>query len=715
MASDPALHLSPRFTHRVTGDDAVVLVGDSDSLLLDRPEVAEVVAAVDGTRSAVEVAEHLEGRVAPAMTHFVILRLVGDGVLEEGEAVEGAMPSPTDALTQAWATRAPDRRWCRIPRFAWETDLLVGEDYLDDALVELADASRPVVLARLGSDTAWIGPRIGLPSDPCVECLQTALRRNLKAHAFVHGPKAGDHVHIERLDRNLPASVLSRGQAALRSVIAATPEPPTEAIWVTDPGGDTTRHPARRRPQCPRCGDPTLSVAGPDLPEWRGAEGVSLSGGVRTRHPEETATRLDRLISPITGAIRHVRKVPVAGTDLIHVYTAGHCMNGGPPSIESLGAKARDHAGGKGRTDMEARVSAMCEAVERFSAVHDGTEPTVHMRRSDLDGPSLAPNDLLLFSERQFRDRDSWNPHQHSGFHLVPDPYEDEAIGWCPMRVLGTERTVFVPGSFVFLGYRGEGARYCKSDSNGLSAGNDVAEAIVQGYLELVERDAVALWWYNRLMKPSVDLEPVDDPYIADVQEYYAGLHRRLWVLDLTTDLGIPCLVAVSDRATDRGGVIFGFGAHFDPAIALTRAITELNQTLPTVLQTAERRREQLLPDYPDAVEWWEDATTHDHDYLTPDPSASSSPVMSGGTPRVGLEGLVDACVASARSLGSDLLVYDLSRPDTQLSVVRVAVPGLRHFWRRLGPGRLYDLPVEMGWRASPTAEADMNPVSVFV
>ena len=30
---------------------------------------------------------------------------------------------------------------------------------------------------------------------------------------------------------------------------------------------------------------------------------------------------------------------------------------------------------------------------------------------------------------------------------------------------------------------------------------------MLQGFLELVERDAVALWWYNRTRQPAVDLE----------------------------------------------------------------------------------------------------------------------------------------------------------------------------------------------------------------
>jgi ribosomal protein S12 methylthiotransferase accessory factor len=41
-------------------------------------------------------------------------------------------------------------------------------------------------------------------------------------------------------------------------------------------------------------------------------------------------------------------------------------------------------------------------------------------------------------------------------------------------------------------------------------------------------------------------------------------------------------------------------------------------------------------------------------------------------------------------------------------------VPGMRHFWRRLGPGRLYDVPVKLGWLAEPTPEDKVNHWNVF-
>ena len=62
-----------------------------------------------------------------------------------------------------------------------------------------------------------------------------------------------------------------------------------------------------------------------------------------------------------------------------------------------------------------------------------------------------------------------------------------------------------------------------------------------------------------------------------------------------------------------------------------------------------------------------------------------------------------------------EMLVLDQTRPDIGMPVVKVVVPGLRHFWARFAPGRLYDVPVHMGALESPTAEESLNPVAVFI
>ena len=119
------------------------------------------------------------------------------------------------------------------------------------------------------------------------------------------------------------------------------------------------------------------------------------------------------------------------------------------------------------------------------------------------------------------------------------------------------------------------------TDSNGCAAGNTLQEAIVQGFLELVERDAYAIWWYNRSQRSEVDLSEFDDSYIHDIKTQFTDAGRKLWVLDVTNDLGVPTYVAIMHWMKDgQEHIEFGSGAHFDRRIALLRSLTELSQFL---------------------------------------------------------------------------------------------------------------------------------------
>ena len=61
----------------------------------------------------------------------------------------------------------------------------------------------------------------------------------------------------------------------------------------------------------------------------------------------------------------------------------------------------------------------------------------------------------------------------------------------------------------------------------------------------------------------------------------YARYERALWLLDVTSDIGIPAFVALSRRTHARTeDIIYGAGAHADPRLAALRALCELNQCL---------------------------------------------------------------------------------------------------------------------------------------
>ena len=174
----------------------------------------------------------------------------------------------------------------------------------------------------------------------------------------------------------------------------------------------------------------------------------------------------------------------------------------------------------------------------------------------------------------------------------MPAPFDRSAeIEWSPVWSLRDERFKYLPTSLLYFFYRGPaGASY--ADSNGCAAGNTLEEAIVQGFLELVERDAYAIWWYNRLSRAELDLGQFDNSYVRDLQAQLAETGRRLWVLDVTTDLGIPSFVAIAHWMSDgKENIEFGSGAHFDARIAVLRALTELNQFLSIGLMGGGTRR----------------------------------------------------------------------------------------------------------------------------
>src|SRR5262249_21896023 len=122
---------------------------------------------------------------------------------------------------------------------------------------------------------------------------------------------------------------------------------------------------------------------------------------------------------------------------------------------------------------------------------------------------------------------------------------------------------------------------FCASDSNGCAAGVTAAEAIAHGLLELIERDAAALWWYTRSRRPAVDLDAFGPPLVERLRALFRAAGRTFWALDLTTDLGVPVFAALSAREDDPvEDIIYGFGADLDPAAALEKALLEMNQSL---------------------------------------------------------------------------------------------------------------------------------------
>ncbi|MEO1085271.1 MAG: YcaO-like family protein, partial [Acidobacteriota bacterium] len=174
---------------------------------------------------------------------------------------------------------------------------------------------------------------------------------------------------------------------------------------------------------------------------------------------------------------------------------------------------------------------------------------------------------------------------------------------------------------------------------------------------------------------------------------------RDLALLDLTADLGVPVVAAVS-RSVERreSDTWLGFGAHLDPQVAAERALTVLCQFLPR-RGDMERR---LIEHAAGSLPWLE-------------PSTSAPPSSASVAPDVDVTRELLALVDRLGGSGLETFALDQSRPDVPLAVVKVIVPGLRPWWARFAPGRLFTVPTALGWPDPVSDEAELNPIHLHL
>ncbi len=605
-----------------------------------------------------------------------------------------------------------------------EFTIVVCGDYLDPELAavnaEHLRTSEPWLLAMPDGPHPWIGPVFQPGSGPCWACLAKRLEGNRPGEFLVRRVLGMSN---DRRDHE-PAPSLQAGRAmavqmaVLESLkwLAGWRYPGQRDVFVMNTlTMDGTHHAVASRPQCRACGDPGLvaaRTAQPVAPMPRQA--VAEDGnGLRALRLHEVLERYDHLVDPVTGIVAELRRDPRC-PESIQSYLSGRNRAMTQTSIAGLRAGLRAHSGGKGATELEAKVGALCEAVERYCGTLDGDELRIRDSYRNLGLQAVHPDTCQLFAEQQFACRARWNagsaPH-----HRVPEPFDDTvAIDWTPVWSLLTREQKLLPTTLLY--FKPDGAdesAFCHADSNGNAAGTTLEDAILQGFLELVERDAVGIWWYNKTRRPMVCLDSFQDAWVARLPEVYRRLSRQFWVLDVTSDLGIPAMVAVS-RRTDKAAedIMLGFGAHLDPRIALRRALTELGQLLPAVAGAGADGSGYAAAE-PYLMSWWTTATTVNQPYLLPDQEAIPRTAASYGDPSGQGIDLAPVC-AAARDAGLNIFVLDQTRPDINMPVVKVVVPGLRHFWPRFAPGRLFDIPVRLGQLPEPTAYENLNPIPLY-
>ncbi|MBD2354970.1 TOMM precursor leader peptide-binding protein [Tolypothrix sp. FACHB-123] len=721
----------------------VFLLSEKGHFVLNGRLYCLLAPLLNGLSTVEEIIQQLQGQATGDEIHYALEQLQRKGYITNADnlppaesAFWGLLNRDPQLVTQALtATKVAIATFGRVTSQPL-TDILeslnipiadsgklavvLTDDYLQPDLAkfnhEALQQQRSWLLVKPVGSVIWIGPIFRPGTTGCWECLAQRLRMNREVESFVQEQK-----------QTLNPFPVSR--AALPSTVqTALNLTATEiAKWLSHPENhllegtlltfdlinlNLQRHTLVHRPQCYCCGEGAYQQQQPQALVLNSQpKQLSDDGGYRSCLSEQAFQKYQHHISPVTGIVRSLFQ-PFQINELIHAYVVDHSL---PYKGKKLG-DLRQQSFGKGKTAAQAKMSALGEAIERYCGTYTGEEPRVKATYTHLQEQAIHPYACMHYSANQYRDRQTWN-QQHHLIQWIPDPFDEtQEIEWSPIWSLTAQKFKYLPTAYCYYGYPlRENHCFCYADTNGTAAGTCKEEAILQGFMELVERDAVAIWWYNRLCRPGVNLDSFDDPYLDKLTTYYKLIGRDFWVLDLTTDLNIPTFAAISRRYNQQPeDILFGFGSHFDAKVALLRAVTEMNQMV--FLSNGGNPHTCAKFSRQDIQHWCQTATLANQPYLVPDVNATSkmyadySPYHSHDLQQDAI-----ACVNLASKHGLEILVLEQTRSDIGMSVVKVVVPGLRHFWAQFAPGRLYQVPINLGWLTAATQETQLNPIPMFL
>ena len=360
--------------------------------------------------------------------------------------------------------------------------------------------------------------------------------------------------------------------------------------------------------------------------------------------------------------------LPACG--ITRVASVTHLDTLGIPTWVSVrpGGQVLQISNGKGVTDAAAEASATMEACELHLA--ENPDPA-RLRRGSMAQLARAEPDARIAA-----------PQELPGSidcYFTPDFVGEWTVG----MDLGTGRRIWVPSNAVYFFRR---PLLFETTSNGLASGNTRDEARLHALYELIERDAMgAMVETGRLRLRQrgqrIDPDSVTFPVARLILDRWAAEGAWVVLVALPAPVAVSAIWAVflMERSLSTRTLINGgFGAHVNPEVALTRALTEAAQARLAKIHGAR-----------DDVRLKLGVHTESRPYrvlksITPDTRWEQ--VM--GQPRLDLpdapEGAVTRLVDELIRRGKGPVYdFDLSAPEQHLYCARIIAPRLE-FRRRL-------------------------------
>ncbi|NWL90516.1 hypothetical protein DMN77_23495 [Paenibacillus sp. 79R4] len=368
-------------------------------------------------------------------------------------------------------------------------------------------------------------------------------------------------------------------------------------------------------------------------------------------------------------------------------------------------------ARGVGLTLEEANTTAVAKAIERYCAAYVIPERLVLASWEELGEDALHPAELPLFTKEQY---EQWQfPYQ---------PFTERSkIRWVHGRSLTTGRTKWVPAAIAWDSYvpqSGDEEAICFGLMTGSAAGTTKEQAMIEGLLEIIERDAFMIMWYNSLSLPRLDTRHLS--VMDHFKELLDPNKFELTMIDTTSDIGIPSALGL--LMTREGKVSVGGSARLSMGEAVYKTLLEISQLfIGNKSQLYSKSLPPLLPhqvtDYGLRQPYYEQPFAHEElAFATASSefrSVQPAPPIAAGTETERLQYIVQQFA----NRGLEVLCVDLTTDDVRqlgLHFVKMIVPGTVQLPRSekeriITSERIYKTPVELALRTEPIQPQNLN------
>ena len=364
----------------------------------------------------------------------------------------------------------------------------------------------------------------------------------------------------------------------------------------------------------------------------------------RTRSPEETYEKVKNLVVPagIT------RVADITGLDRLGIPVFS-CIR--PDAAEG----SISVYNGKGATEIAARVSAIMEGIERYSAeMHDRIPLIAMYEQISSEYQAIHPSELIL-------------PEQADLHNPIP---------WASSYDIMNHQDVMVPAHAVYHPVPRTMGWLLRTNTNGIASGNTLEEAVFHGLCEVIERDAWSLAEAANHGGPVIT--NIENPTITSMINKFTNAGVEVTLRDISSDIGLPTVAAIADDVTLRDPTLLciGMGTHAVPEIAILRALTEAAQSRATQIHGA---REDTEEGHMKRKIGYERTKRLNKKWFADNQKIDAADMIAFRSDDF-LDDITYTLDQLKRCGIVQVITTDLTRPEIGIPVVRVIVPGLEHY-----------------------------------